>query len=288
MRDARRRLGDLLESLTPLEATRLHLKAFKEGKKPDRKAGEKMTPKELVQLGEHLTLVSSVNAALSIYIPLLLGRVEHLRLTLAWLLTLDRWGQHAGVVADYIAFHTKKVITASNYARLLREAGRKGTKARASRLQYFASHYEVFPDAEEREVRAGQLLRSQVQNTFRTTPLYWNSDTPSLAATLDEEGEEEGLSSCGELARLLAANLKEDIQSTWNELRSVELVLEEVAGEFGGEDPAHPDHRRSLVDSGNRVKGMHKRLEALAGPFDLIEPTADDVAEARVAIERAG
>lgn len=52
----------------------------------------------------------------------------------------------------------------------------------------------------------------------------------------------------------------------------VELVLEEVAAEFGGEDPALPDERQALDEIKEKVEDLHRHAQTYTGSFKLPEP----------------
>jgi hypothetical protein len=51
-----------------------------------------------------------------------------------------------------------------------------------------------------------------------------------------------------EMVRAVLSGIKQGLEQHWCELRSIEIALAEVAGEFDGEDPLQPDVRALLDD----------------------------------------
>jgi hypothetical protein len=80
--------------------------------------------------------------------------------------------------------------------------------------------------------------------------------------------------------------LREGIEERWRQLRAVELVVGEVAEEFGGEDPALPDVRHMLDHTTDRLVDLHKDAQTYAEPFELPELSEEDVATMRDQVER--
>ncbi len=67
---------------------------------------------------------------------------------------------------------------------------------------------------------------------------------------------------------------------TWAELRSIEIVLGEVAEEFGGEGPLRPCNGESLRSSKERLQA----LQELTTGFELPEPGEEELDVLRRAI----
>lgn len=63
-------------------------------------------------------------------------------------------------------------------------------------------------------------------------------------------------------------------------MRSVDIVLEEVAAEFGGEDPLRPITRGILEETRHDLTNLHEVLNALDA-LELMEPDEEEMKLAR-------
>jgi len=86
----------------------------------------------------------------------------------------------------------------------------------------------------------------------------------------------------------VATTLREGIQLRWRELLGVERVLEKIAADFDGEDPAHPRKRRVLSVGKEKLEELHAQVQKYVGPFDLPGPDNDEMEQMREAMRRAG
>jgi hypothetical protein len=82
--------------------------------------------------------------------------------------------------------------------------------------------------------------------------------------------------------------LREGIQLRWRELRSVELVLEEVAREFDGEAPTRPWEREALDNGKKKLEELHLAAQAYVAPFELPGPDEEEMEQVREVIRREG
>lgn len=71
-----------------------------------------------------------------------------------------------------------------------------------------------------------------------------------------------------------------DLAGLWQELKSIDLVLDEVASEFDGEDPMRPVMRGVLEKARYRLTELHAIL-TVVGPFELPEPDEESLSLAR-------
>jgi hypothetical protein len=86
----------------------------------------------------------------------------------------------------------------------------------------------------------------------------------------------------------VGTRLREGIQLGWRELRSIELVLEELAGEFDGEEPTRPWEREALDDGKKRLEELHRAAQTYVGPFRLPGPDEKEMEQVRECIRREG
>jgi len=71
------------------------------------------------------------------------------------------------------------------------------------------------------------------------------------------------------LALEMRTNLQEALVLRWQELRALEIVWNEIAAEFDGEDTLHPELRREANDTGAKIKALAgKKAKSLPGPED--------------------
>ena len=71
----------------------------------------------------------------------------------------------------------------------------------------------------------------------------------------------------------------------WQDVRAVEIVLDEVAQEFDGEDPLRPVMRGILDRTRKKLSDLHELLSAIK-PFELEEPDEDAMGLARTYFEK--
>ena len=79
--------------------------------------------------------------------------------------------------------------------------------------------------------------------------------------------------SLSQLLRGLIKEVRDEVLESlalrWQELRALETVWAELASEFDGEDPVHPDLRAQAADTAARLRAL---AEALAAKRRLVEP----------------
>lgn len=88
-----------------------------------------------------------------------------------------------------------------------------------------------------------------------------------------------------ELARGLLWGIRQDVRQHWWELRAIELGVQEVADEFGGEDPLKADTREMINDGLRSCTTLRDDVRPYV-EIELAEPNDDDVAQVRLLIEK--
>ena len=144
--------------------------------------------------------------------------------------------------------------------------------------------FEVFPDKQADEVRRLREARRHAQEEYQRAPLSLVLDLPGRKARRRQTGSHRG----EEIAEAVGARLREGIRLRWQELRSIEVVLEEVAGEFDGEAPTRPWEREALDDGKKRLEELHRAAQAYVGPFKLPGPDEKEMEQVREVIRREG
>jgi len=143
--------------------------------------------------------------------------------------------------------------------------------------------FQVLPDKRADEVRRLRQAREVAREALTHVP---------LSLGVDLVGRKFGHSPkhstrANEIAEAVGTTLREGIQMRWRELLEVELVLEEIAPEFDGEDPARPRERQALAEGKEKLRELHQQVQEYVGPFDLPGPDEEEMEQMREAIRRA-
>ncbi len=86
----------------------------------------------------------------------------------------------------------------------------------------------------------------------------------------------------------LLTGIKEGSERHWRELRAVEIAVAEVADkEFDGEELLQPDVQATLDDAKAMLKTVHEGIVPYVEPFELSEPSDEDVELVRKLIAKA-
>jgi hypothetical protein len=112
-------------------------------------------------------------------------------------------------------------------------------------------------------------VRRQIKRLIAVAP-----GTLKVPFDLKSECNDSGTAS---LVRALVVGIRDGLNSHWRELRAIELVVEEVAGEFDGEDPLRADTRQLLDDAKEMCVKLREDVRRYIDGFELAEPTDDDV-----------
>ena len=78
------------------------------------------------------------------------------------------------------------------------------------------------------------------------------------------------------LVRALLAGVRDGLDRNWRELRAMEVVVEEVAEEFDGEDPWRADTRQVLDDAKAACIKLCHDVQPYVDGFELAEPTLEE------------
>jgi len=124
--------------------------------------------------------------------------------------------------------------------------------------------FKVLPDKRADEVRRLRQAREAAKEALTHVP---------LSLGLDLVGRKLGHSPkdstrANEIAAAVGTTLREGIQMRGRELLEVEQVLQEIAEEFDGEDPARPQERRALTEGKEKLRELHQQAQEYMGPFD--------------------
>jgi len=124
------------------------------------------------------------------------------------------------------------------------------------------------PDGERAQV---ELLRMKSEEPWRSFHVRSEGEEPLWAR----------------LAEALQERMKAELPCHWQQLRAVEMVLDEVAEEFGGEDVLKPSLRQEIAAAKEKALAVHVTLQEWTGAFELPEPDPEALEETRRLIKRA-
>jgi hypothetical protein len=86
----------------------------------------------------------------------------------------------------------------------------------------------------------------------------------------------------------LADRIKAGLELRWTELRATEIVLDEIANEFSGEDPLRSLLRTRLNETKPSVEEMTTLLSSYDRAVRLHEPSEEELTEMRALFEDEG
>ncbi len=86
--------------------------------------------------------------------------------------------------------------------------------------------------------------------------------------------------------RLIASIVRDNLASTWEQLRAVDVVVAEFAEDLG-EDPLRPKLREFLDDVLARCRELRSELVKYVGPWEPPTDIDESLALARKLVERA-
>ena len=145
---------------------------------------------------------------------------------------------------------------------------------------------DVCTDQQAKEVERLRKERQRAHEALKQAPSDPVFHSLRQKSGRFEKALGETSSSGDEIAAALATTLQEGTQHHWRELRAIELVLEEMATEFDGEDLLDPRLRGILDNIREGLEGLHEDVERYVGRFDLPEPDEEMVDLMRRIVER--
>jgi hypothetical protein len=135
----------------------------------------------------------------------------------------------------------------------------------------WAGGYEVRPDSEADLVEQDRQTLGHLRRT--TTDLTF----------AEVEGERFGLST---MIEGLEKRLRNVLPLRWRDARTAEVVLDQIAAEFGGEDPLKPATREALEAAKATLRGCADYFKRLGPEVELREPTEEDLALGQELLEK--
>ena len=136
--------------------------------------------------------------------------------------------------------------------------------------------YEVRPDDEAGRVEGDRRMLAHLQESV----------TNSLLARLFTDKSDKPLT-LEELVKRLKAFLRFAVDDSWKELRGIDLVLEEVAADFNGEDVLGPKMRELVEATRARLMKLGNILAKYNEGFEFEEPPEETLESLRALIWKA-
>jgi hypothetical protein len=89
-----------------------------------------------------------------------------------------------------------------------------------------------------------------------------------------------------QVTRKLPDEIKKGLLAYWSELRALEVALDGIADEFGGEDVLKPITRADLDKTREKALGIHAFFQDLDESFELSDALEEDVLSTRALIDK--
>ena len=141
--------------------------------------------------------------------------------------------------------------------------------------------FEVFPDKKADEVNRLRRARRRAQDELRRGPTDAVLHLLGGTAADDSKPAKKNRHRIDEAVEALCTTLHEMVPARWRELRTAEVVLDEVAAEFDGEDPLHPHVRDALDEARQELEELVEKVQSRVGAFSLPEPDEEELATLR-------
>jgi hypothetical protein len=138
--------------------------------------------------------------------------------------------------------------------------------------------FDVLPDTEAKEIDRRRRARESARQALQRSPTYSALVRRGPGRDSGDGGVEDG---ADRIRVALEERLRQGASTCWLGLVSAEKVVDEVAAEFGGEDPLQPTEREALRDARIRLEELIKELGERLGPLELAEPPDDLLATLR-------
>jgi hypothetical protein len=134
--------------------------------------------------------------------------------------------------------------------------------------------YDVLPDDQAERVERLKKERLRALEALSRSPaspiLELLEEKLGCRATERQERWDEAMVA-------LRKQLREGVPWCWQEVRAIEMLLEEVAAEFDGEDPLLPPVRQVLDKTRQDLAELHLLLDFVDAKVELPEPDEERV-----------
>lgn len=248
------RVNKLWAKLTAKARAIAVLRAFKMGEEEHPMVRRKMPREQTRDFNYHISLIHGVHVELMPLVVICSTETEPIRLRLALLHTLRLWGMCVQKILHRTGAYDSRVGDDSSATLTLD--------------------------------KAGDSLLEDIRAISRSAPmLSWEGPGPCSGLTYWEHlSMTEDLGVGDELGKALIERIRSDIETCWGEIEALQLVLQEVAEVFGGEDPL-PETWRELLDrSRTELKDLCQECQHYTGPIELPGPSEAVVKKLREAL----
>jgi len=133
--------------------------------------------------------------------------------------------------------------------------------------------FDVLPDTEAKEADRRRQARERARQALQRSPSFSALLRRGTGGDSPDGGRGSGEDGADRIRVALEERLREGASTWWQGLVAAEMVVDEVAAEFGGEDPLRPAERDALTDARARLEEMIKELGERLGPLELGEPS---------------
>jgi len=141
--------------------------------------------------------------------------------------------------------------------------------------------FDVLPDAEAKEADRRRQARERARQALQRSPSFSALLRRGTGGDSPDGGGGSGEDGADRIRVALEERLREGASTWWQGLVAAEMVVDEVAAEFGGEDPLQPAEREALCDARVRLEGLIEELGQRLGPLEPGEPPDELLAALR-------
>jgi hypothetical protein len=143
-------------------------------------------------------------------------------------------------------------------------------------LPDWALAYDVVPD-DDPDLGVRKWRREEMRRLYRHGPTRLVVHMPDVEKLMEGFGPGPDDGKIKGLVASVKDSFREGVVDHTRHLRAIDRVVAEVWQEFG-EDPLLPE-LRDMLDKGNeQLADLHEQAEKFCGPFELEEPTDEEVA----------
>src|SRR3972149_2025012 len=128
--------------------------------------------------------------------------------------------------------------------------------------------FDVLPDTEAKEADRRRRARERAHQDLQRSPSFSALLRRGSGKDNGDGGGRGGEDGADRIRGALEERLREGASTWWQGLVAAEKVVDEVASEFGGEDPLQPDARNALADARERLEKLIEETRERLRPLE--------------------
>jgi len=246
------RMGKVMDTLTAQERAALFARRFKEGLKSDLEERAPMSPSEEQTLARLVKMITSANSNVALMLQTLEEQVNSVGYLVLALLPMEAMRKALLACSEVFVSGTEELLTETEYAERKKKAKRRRVKPEWARA------IRIVSDAEYEAVEVSRTARDYARAYLETMSRHL--------------GGLEDAHHAGGMREVFEQQLTSAMCSAWMDMRTIEVGLQDLQSELGGEDPLAEKHREVLTGCRTRLEGLHEIAEELLVTIELPQP----------------